>query len=136
MRASLNPRELVIALVCGLPVSFMAAYGLPWMLAGSVGMLVVAPSGSALLGIAFVAACVLSLVTYWHLAITTALQRQFTFGAMFWLSIASASFVAVEVRGWFSGTESLLLLVGPLVASTLYFSWLQRRGNFRRGNEG
>lgn len=136
MRSSPNPRELLIALVCGLPVSFMAAYGLPWMLAGSVGMLFMAPTGSALLGVVFVAACILAIVTYWRLAIATALRRSFNFGAVFWLAVAGASFVAAEIHSWFSGTESLLLLVFPPTASALYFSWVQWRGAFELSDEG
>ena len=128
MRKTPNPRELLIALLCGLPVSFMVACGLPWMLVASLAMLISSPTISAFYGVAFVAACLLAIVTYWRLALVTALQRPYTFGPMFWLATLCAFYVAVEVSGWFSGIQSLLLLIGPPVGSAIYFSILQCRG--------
>jgi len=106
------------------------------MLAGSLGMLFTAPTGAALLGLTFVAACMLALVTYWRLAIATALRHSFHFGPKFWLAVAGALFVAIEVHGWFSGPETILLLVLPPAASAGYFAWLQRRSSFGLSDEG
>lgn len=131
MRTLPRPKRkqgLLIALLCGLPVTFMVIYGLPWMLAASLATLMSSPSASALLGIAFVVACVLSLTTYWRLALSTARQRRFDFGPLFWVSVAGACFSAFEISRWFDGLLTWLLLVGPPAVSAAYFAALQRRG--------
>lgn len=126
MSTELRPGIVLLALVCGLPLSFMAVYGLPWMLVTSVAMLYTGPMANAIHGIVLAAASLLALATYWRLALATAADRKFRFGGWFWLALACAALASYEFDKWFGGPEASLLLIAPMVLSTVYFIYKQR----------
>jgi hypothetical protein len=70
--------------------------------------------------------CLLALLVFWRLAISTATNLKFSFNVVFWLGVVGAGFALFEVFNWAEGPLFMAIFIAPAICA-LHFVYIQHR---------
>lgn len=113
------------ALICGGPITVVAIY-LLWLLFMATGMVTSTVPEKLKAGL-IVVSSLIALLEFWHLAGATVFGRRYIFGILFWLGLFSSFYATYCFSLVLPNAFVTLLFVGPVVAVTCHFAYLQLR---------
>lgn len=113
------------ALLCGGPITVATLYGLPWLVLGPLMIFGQSSFVAAKLAL-WLFGCLLVILVFWRLALSTITNQKFAFCFLFWLGVVGVGLVLAEVSSWAEGPLFSVAFIAPALCA-LHFIYLQSR---------